>query len=628
MSDSAGSEPEISDSGSTVESLRERWPKWLRDLDQSLSVRSQFVLWGNVRDLYLMPDGAETVYLPLVDTVWEALSASDYEFLLLFDPIDGVSCWPASAVGSAGALIGVDLSKGPVARSIDKLRDDLRAVVDARGVRAAVVLDYASRLVSDPQHLTESERRFYAFCEKLSHTATPLMAGVHRRVPLHNPVIWVLNREGDVPDWFLGGNDDMRSIAVPLPELGARHTVASQMTEQFTDATELSDEQRAKLVKAFSGGTDGLTLSSMVEITQLAHDRGWPFAEIEDAVRAYKVGIVDNPWSQDYVRDRLSRGEQDVRARVIGQDEAITEAFDILKRSVMGLSGAQAAGASSRPRGVLFFAGPTGVGKTELAKQITQMIFGDTDAYIRFDMSEFSAEQSDLRLIGAPPSYVGFEAGGELTNAVRQRPFSLILFDEIEKGNPRILDKFLQILEDGRLTDGRGTTTHFSESILVFTSNLGVNVRGDDGKLHPNVTADMAYPDVRDRIEEAIRDHFKLELNRPELLNRLGDNIVVFNFIRPDVAEKIFDLQLGNVVERIRNEHKAALTLVPSARETLLAAATSDLSNGGRGIGSALETALVNPLARALFHRGVEPGEQLEITAIQRVDNLFSVTIA
>ena len=244
----------------------------------------------------------------------------------------------------------------------------------------------------------------------------------------------------------------------------------------------------------------------MIEVTRLAKEREVPLAELPDAVRTYKLGVLDNPWKREHLRKRIVDGEQRVPARVVGQPQAVTKTLDILKRAVLGLSGAQAARASSRPRGVLFFAGPTGVGKTELAKAITSLVFGNEDAYLRFDMSEFSAEHAGDRLIGSPPGYVGFEAGGELTNAVRQDPFRVILFDEIEKAHPRILDKFLQILEDGRLTDGRGNTAFFSESILVFTSNLGTPAR------HARHAVHRCW---RARSAARVTEHFTTELNRP-----------------------------------------------------------------------------------------------------------------
>ena len=168
---------------------------------------------------------------------------------------------------------------------------------------------------------------------------------------------------------------------------------------------------------------------------------------------------------------------------------------------------------------------------------------------VRFDMSEFSSEHADARLIGAPPGYVGHDAGGELVNAVRQRPFSVVLFDEIEKAHPRILDKFLQILDDGRLTDGRGDTVYFSEAVIVFTSNLGVYVRDEHGEPALNVSPDDDHAEVSSKIHRAIENHFRFQLQRPELLNRIGDNIVVFDFIREDLARRIMDKMLGNVVE-------------------------------------------------------------------------------
>ena len=185
-------------------------------------------------------------------------------------------------------------------------------------------------------------------------------------------------------------------------------------------------------------------------------------------------------------------------------------------------------------------------------------------AFLRFDMSEFSAEHSADRLIGAPPGYVGFEAGGELTNAVRQNPFRVILFDEIEKAHGRILDKFLQILEDGRLTDGQGQTTYFSECVIIFTSNLGIQEEDPETKKRTMLVApDTPYPDMVDQVGAGVRRHFVNKLGRPELLNRLGGNIVVFDFIRPDVAAAIFDSQLGNILKVVSDKHGMTIAMEP-----------------------------------------------------------------
>src|SRR5206468_8696984 len=233
-------------------------------------------------------------------------------------------------------------------------------------------------------------------------------------------------------------------------------------------------------------GTEGLLLVDMQAIAQLARTEGVGYSAIADAVRRYKVGVTEDPWRK-IDRDKISTASEFVRRRVKGQQHAVVHMLDIVKRAVTGV-GAPRRG--SRPRGVAFLAGPTGVGKTELAKTITSLLFGDESAYIRFDMSEFSAEHADQRLIGAPPGYVGYDVGGELTNAVREKPFSVVLFDEIEKAHPRILDKFLQVLDDGVLTSGRGDRVYFSETFIIFTSNLGISRLDAAGERVANVTAD------------------------------------------------------------------------------------------------------------------------------------------
>jgi ATP-dependent Clp protease ATP-binding subunit ClpA len=269
------------------------------------------------------------------------------------------------------------------------------------------------------------------------------------------------------------------------------------------------------------------------------------------------------------------------------------------------------------------------VGKTELAKTLTQLVFGDERAYIRFDMSEFAEEHTGARLLGAPPGYIGYDAGGELTNAVREKPFSVVLFDEIEKAHPRILDKFLQILEDGRLTDGRGETAYFSEAIIVFTSNLGIVVENERKERVQTVQPSDPHDVVEARVRGAIQDHFKYRLSRPEILNRIGDNIVVFGFITPEVGAQIFEGMLRNVVDRVRDEHKIELSVAPSVRKRLADLCTQDLSNGGRGIGNQLESLFVNPLSRALFRFPLAGRSTLAVTGLAEDENrIVTVTLA
>ena len=313
-----------------------------------------------------------------------------------------------------------------------------------------------------------------------------------------------------------------------------------------------------------------------------------------------------------------------------GQPQAVGKTLDILKRAALGLSGAQAASSSTRPRGVLFFAGPTGVGKTELAKAVAELVFGDETAYLRFDMSEFAAEHSGDRLIGAPPGYVGYEAGGELTNAVRRQPFRVVLFDEIEKAHPRILDKFLQILDDGRLTDGRGVTTYFSECVLIFTSNLGMMIDERQGAAGcANVHARRAVRGARERkVRRRSATTSRTRSAARSCSTGFGDNIVVFDFIGPGAAARIFDSALRNILRRVHDEHRITLEIADDVTVRLREWCTSDLSKGGRGIGTALESYLVNPLARALFDRELGRGETVKVIDITRDGSVISLELS
>nr|WP_237419121.1 AAA family ATPase [Kitasatospora sp. SID7827] len=319
-------------------------------------------------------------------------------------------------------------------------------------------------------------------------------------------------------------------------------------------------------------------------------------------------------------------------------------------RSAAGLSGAQSSSSPNRPRGTLFLSGPTGVGKTELAKGIAEMILGKDARPIRFDMSEFAEEHARDRLIGAPPGYVGHDAGGELTNAVRASPMSVLLFDEIDKANPRLFDLFLQILEDGRLTDGRGATVYFTECVLIFTSNLGVaasaqraedartgggdgtgngtgNGTGDgpDGgapaEHRPGTVRRLTRHDDPTTVRLALRDAFDLffndQIKRPELRNRFGDNFIPMDFMQEKWVPLILDKAIAAVAGRVLEVHGATLEIGEDAWEVLRMEAGARLDHGGRGILTAVESALVNPLSREVFRNPPRRGERIEVTAVE-----------
>lgn len=611
-------------SAASAAASSQRWPRWLEEMELALPICAQFVLYGNVKDVQLIPSTSGMVALPPVQSLWERLSPRGFSFFLVYDRSEGLRVYPKEAASQADQALRPRLSwlqiaaqgqkDGPGTQECAATRiPELIRAIEACTLRCALVIENASRLILTASQLSENELQIFSACERLARAATPRQSAPTGGRPLFNPVFWFSSGMRDLPDWFVIGNERIRTISVASPDFDARRAVATQLAPSIDLGFAPNGSEGKKTLDHFAAQTEGLTLRAIYSVAQLARDQHIPLDQIADAIRCYKVGVPDDPWKKAHLRDRIRQGEQEFRVYVKGQDSAIRKTLDILTRSVLGLSGAQASSAISRPRGVLFFAGPTGVGKTELAKAISRLIFGNAQACVRFDMSEFSAEHSDARLIGAPPGYVGYDTGGELVNAIRQRPFSVLLFDEIEKAHPRILDKFLQVLEDGRLTDGRGDTVHFSEAVIIFTSNLGIFREDENGQRVLNVSPEASYVEVERRVRSSIEDYFRFDLQRPELLNRIGDNIVVFDFIRPAIAEQIFERALDSVISRVKETNLLDIALVPDARQKLFELCTFDLSNGGRGIGNRLETSFINPLARALFDLNAPSGSKISV---------------
>ncbi|ODP32238.1 AAA family ATPase [Pandoraea sp. ISTKB] len=591
-------------------------PRWLKDLLRFLPLKSQFVLSGNVRDLQACEVAPEMITAQsLVNTLADNLGEAGYAQLVVWNPVSGFSI-PESRIHQVER--GEDtlrrLGLTPVGNSalggIDVLTACLERLIAMEGPPIALVVDFASRLAVRTESLSAAEHNLFTRALVLSHTSTPRPAGERRR-PFFNTVLWVVDKESDLPDWLLIGNPRIRHVPVSKPDSAARRALSPALLRGVPGSREATPAIMEDAESAFIDGTEGLLLADMNAIATLARVESVPIGKIADAVRRYKVGVTEDPWLR-IDREKIRNAELTIRKRVKGQPHAVTHMLDLVKRAMTGV-GVQRKG--NRPRGVAFLAGPTGVGKTELAKTITSLLFGDESAYIRFDMSEFSSEHSDQRLIGAPPGYVGYDVGGELTNAIRERPFSVVLFDEIEKAHPRILDKFLQILDDGVLTSGRGDRVYFSEALIVFTSNLGIFREAELGRRVPNVVPEDSFDDIGTKVLSEIQRHFKLVLNRPEILNRIGENIIVFDFIRENVAQDIFDQMIGAALDDIASQG-ISIELDPPSVVALKHRCLSDLSNGGRGIRNQIEAHLINPLARGMFDQDAKPGDSFLVTNI------------
>jgi ATP-dependent Clp protease ATP-binding subunit ClpC len=293
--------------------------------------------------------------------------------------------------------------------------------------------------------------------------------------------------------------------------------------------------------------------------------------------------------------------EDELHKRVIGQEDSIRAVSQAIRRTRAGLKDPK------RPSGSFIFLGPSGVGKTELAKTLAEFLFGDEGHLIQLDMSEYMEKHTVSRLVGSPPGYVGYEEGGQLTEAVRRKPFSVVLFDEIEKAHPDVFNALLQILEDGRLTDAQGRTVDFKNCVLIMTSNLGTADLRKAAIGFQKTSEALTYEKMKDKVNEALKQHF-----RPEFLNRI-DEVIVFHELTREEVTQIVDLMIKRVREQLESQG-LSLELTPAAKD-LLARKGYDPTLGARPLRRAIQRLVEDPMSERILWKEFRAGETVIVDA-------------
>jgi ATP-dependent Clp protease ATP-binding subunit ClpB len=401
---------------------------------------------------------------------------------------------------------------------------------------------------------------------------------------------------------------EIADLAERRNALKASWTAEKHEIQIIRSVKEQIEQAKIEAVKAERDGNLGraaeLRYGKLLELQKQLETESQHLAELQSTQKILKEEVDDediaeivSKWTGIPVKKmlegevrKLLHMEERLQKRVVGQHDAIAAVSDAVRRARAGIQD------PNRPIGSFIFMGPTGVGKTELARALAEFLFDDEQAMIRIDMSEYQEKHTVSRLIGAPPGYVGYEEGGQLTEAVRRRPYAVILFDEIEKANPEVFNVLLQLLDDGRLTDGQGRTVDFKNTVAIMTSNIGSQYIQD---------LQNDEQEMRSRVTEAMRRHFK-----PEFLNRV-DDIIIFHPLDAEMLKQIVGIQVGFVEKRLADK-KIELTLTDGAKE-LLAEEGFDMIYGARPLKRVIQREVLNPLAAKLLSGEVREGASVQI---------------
>jgi len=658
--------------------------RWISDFDKQLHRRSHILLYGDIHDPLVWRGN----YLSIQDFLSSYFQELDFNLILRYDSIDGFTFAepqmqqefqrisqeqlrhrhgaapdlqppnpnpapngnPAIAPprGNPGAVLQ-QRGNAQLNRRIppEEAFGQLRSVLCQSQTAIAAVIDLGDMLTADPDRYATEERNALILLQRCTLEAATIQAGTLRGY--RNTVIILASDLKRVPVWFYNNNPYVNLVQATYPNKAERKYFALRFGANFYEGDRLNARsanpnqasELEQVAEEFADLTDGFKTMDLEALRLTSIQNRLPLNQ-RDAMRLvdfYKFGQRDEPFEQ-LSREKVSRAAETLSQEVIGQPRAIQAVTDMLTTAKVGISLSQVRGRNSKPKGVFFFVGPTGVGKTELAKSLSRLIFGDEEAFARFDMSEYKEEHAAEKLAGSPPGFVGYEEGGQLTNRVLANPYSILLFDEIEKAHPKVLDKFLQVLEDGRLTDGKGQTAYFNQTVIIFTSNIGASDLTDPqtgALIRPGImnqvqhggTSQYTYDQVNQHFREEVSWYFSSRIGRAELLNRLGDNIVVFDLLRSQFVTQIGQKFLGQLQASSQEKYRLFLKFDASILTGLTdSMQTGDnLLFGGRRIKTLLETLVERPLNRWIFDNYVNlsemAGQTLELSL--EVDNKLRV---
>lgn len=571
-------------------------------LKREIGIKRCVIVDGNVGDVYL---NEKKQIVDLKQYLMDMLKSMDYDDVLYWDRVDGVD-------GDVSRLtitdeVEIKGEEYPFDDEEEEKKDEKTGSglfkepaeifniifknLKKPNKKMAFILNWADYIFTSGGQLPQDERQLLTILGKAikDKKVDYLNSDVNE-----STIVLITSKLSMFPISFYQGNPEVSCLTIPKPDREERESMMERIESGFEVKLKpgeslMTCEKKAEYVDML----DNFTNREIIQMARLSRKEGkLPF---EQLYFLFKYGEKDNPWEKlDY--ESVKNIKKILGERVVGQEEAIEKVEKVVVKAYMGLTGIHKSSSRSAPKGVLFFVGPTGVGKTELSKALAKFLFGDEQACIRFDMSEYAQENSDQKLIGAAPGYVGYEEGGQLTNAVKEKPFSIILFDEIEKAakpNPRILDIFLQILEDGRLTDSKGETVYFSESVIIFTSNLGAS----------EVSSSGSNENVAEEFIKIVKNYFDNEIKRPEILGRIGySNIVPFNFIKDkEFSVKIAKSKLRPVQKAIYEKYRIDLEFEDELKFIDYILGGADSSKGGRDILNSINDKLLDELAMFMF---------------------------